>query len=331
MNRRGIKLVAMFAGLLTALIALFVYAAITGSIRITAVDLIAGLFSGTDERVDVIRDLRFPRIIMSMLVGAVLAVSGALLQAVMRNPLADAGIIGISAGAGVFTMVLAGLLPMLFFWTPLFAFIGGAIACLLVYTFAWQGGLSPLRMVLVGIAVHMIFTGIGQLIPAFVRSSIGEANLISSSTFSFTTWGDVRLLLIYGTIGLVLAYILFPWCDMLLLQDKTAQNLGLHVARARIVLSAVAVLLASSAAAVGGFLFFVGLLVPAIARICVGSEHRVSLPFSALAGALLVLAADTLGRTVAHPVEIPASVIMMIIGGPFLLILLKRGGRMYGN
>src|SRR5690606_12828280 len=100
---------------------------------------------------------------------------------------------------------------------------------------------------------------------------------------------------------------------------------------ARIALSAVAVLLASSAAAVGGFLFFVGLLVPAISRICVGSDHRVSLPFTALAGALLVLAADTLGRTLAHPVEIPASVILMIVGGPFLLVLLKKGGRAYGN
>ncbi len=328
---RSTKLILMFTGLIAALLALFLYAAITGSIQITAVELIAGLFSGKDERVDVILDLRFPRIIMAMLVGAALAVSGALLQAVMRNPLADAGIIGISAGAGVFTMVLAGLFPLLFFMTPLFAFIGGAVACLLVYTFAWQGGLSPLRMVLVGIAVHMIFTGIGQLVPAFVRSSIGGTNLISSSTFSFTTWGDVRLLLIYGVIGLILAYILYPWCDMLMLQDKTAHNLGLNVVRARVILSAVAVLLASSAAAVGGFLFFVGLLVPAISRICVGSEHRISLPFSALAGALLVLAADTLGRTLAHPIEIPASVIMMIIGGPFLLILLKRGGKMYGN
>ncbi len=331
MNRRILKLIVLFTGLLTALIALFLYAAITGSIRITAMELIAGLFNGNDERVAVIRDLRFPRIFLAMLVGATLAVSGSLLQAVMRNPLADAGIIGISAGAGVFTMVLAGLFPMLFFWTPLFAFIGGSIACLIVYAFAWQGGLSPLRMVLVGIAVHMIFTGIGQLVPGFVRSSIGQTNLISASTFSYTTWGDVRLLLIYGMIGLIAAYILYPWCDMLLLQDKTAHNLGLDVARARVILSAVAVLLASSAAAVGGFLFFVGLLVPAIARICVGSGHRVSLPFSALAGALLVLAADTLGRTIAHPVEIPASVIMMIIGGPFLLILLKRGGRMYGS
>ncbi len=331
MSRRTVRLIALFAGVLAALIVVFLYAAVTGSIRITAPELIAGLLRGTDERVSVIRDLRFPRIILSMLVGAALAVSGALLQAVMRNPLADAGIIGISAGAGVFTLVMAGLFPMLFFWTPLFAFVGGAIACLLVYMFAWQGGLSPLRMVLVGIAVHMIFTGIGQLVPAFVRSTIGQTNLISASTFSFTTWGDVRLLLIYGSIGLILAYLLFPWCNMLLLQDRTAHHLGLHVVRARVALSAVAVLLASSAAAVGGFLFFVGLLVPAISRICVGSDHRVSLPFSALSGALLVLAADTLGRTMAHPVEIPASVILMIIGGPFLLVLLKKGGRMYGN
>lgn len=321
----------MFVGLILVLVAVFLYAAITGSIKITAFELVAGLFNGNDERVEVIRDLRFPRIMMAMLVGAVLAVSGVLLQAVMRNPLADAGMIGISAGAGVFAVLLAGLFPLLFFWSPLFAFIGGAIACLLVYIFAWQGGLSPLRMVLVGIAVHMIFTGIGQLLPAFLRSAIGHANLVSASTFSYTTWGDVRLLLLYGSIGLVLAFVLFPWCNMLALQDKTAQNLGLRVAQARIAISAVAVLLASAAAAVGGFLFFVGLLVPAIARLCIGSDHRLSIPFSAIAGALLVLIADTLGRTVAAPVEIPASVIMMVVGGPFLLILLRRSGRMHGN
>jgi len=328
---KSIRFIALFTGLLAVLIGVFLYAAITGSIKITPSELIAGLLNGTDERAAIIRDLRFPRMILSMLVGAALAVSGALLQAVMRNPLADAGVIGISAGAGVFTLLLTGLFPLLFFWSPLFAFAGGAVAWLLVYAIAWRGDYSPVRLVLVGVAVHMIFTGIGQLLPSFVRSSIGQANLISSSTFSYTTWGDVRLLLLYGTIGLALAHLLIPWCNMLALQDKTAHNLGLHVTRARVAVSAVAVLLASAAAAVGGFLFFVGLLVPAVARLCVGSDHRLSLPFSALAGALLVLVADTAGRTIAAPAEIPASVIMMVVGGPFLLMLLRRSGRTHGN
>ncbi|RXZ84316.1 iron ABC transporter permease [Paenibacillaceae bacterium] len=325
------KTIGLFALLGAALVAMFIYAAVTGSIKITPFELIQGLWTGTDEKAAIIRDLRFPRILMSMMIGAALAVSGVLLQAVMRNPLADAGIIGISAGAGVFSLFMISLFPMLFFWTPLFAFMGGAIACLLVYLFSWQAGLNPVRMVLVGVAIHASFTGLGQVLSALEGSSMTAASPISSSTFSFTTWDDVRTMLIYGSIGLLLAFVLYPWCNLLAMQDKTAQNLGLNVTRARLTVAAVAVLLAGAAAAVGGFLAFVGLLVPAIARICVGSDHRLVIPFSAIGGALLVLVADTLGRTIAAPNEIPASVIMMMTGGPFLLFLLRKSGRVYGN
>lgn len=136
---------------------------------------------------------------------------------------------------------------------------------------------------------------------------------------------------LYGSIGLILAFLLHAWCNYLALEDKTAKNLGINVNLARFTISIVAVLLASVATSIAGLFTFVGLLIPHIGRLLVGSEHRVLIPFSALAGALLILLADTLGRTVIAPNEIPASIIMAVIGGPFLIFLLRKSDRIYGR
>jgi iron complex transport system permease protein len=325
------KIVIRFLIIIVLLIAVAAVSITTGSIKVGLLEFIQGMFSGTNEKVDIIKDLRLPRILVSLVVGAVLAVSGVLLQAVMRNPLADAGVIGISAGASVFSLLMLSLFPILFYWLPLFAFIGGALAWLIVYSFSWKSGLSPVRMLLVGVAVNASFTGIGQLLTSMSRSSITSSNPVTSSTFSFQTWEDVQVIVIYGSVGLLLAWLLSSWCNLLGMQDKTARNLGLNVTRARWIISAVAVLLASAAAAIGGLLAFVGLLIPPIARRALGSDHKLLIPFSALAGALLVLLADTLGRTVIAPIEIPASVILTVVGGPCLLFFLRKSGRLYGN
>lgn len=146
------------------LIGVTLYAIRTGSIKVGLAELISGLLFGGNDNVDVIRDLRFPRIIVAIMSGAALAVSGVLLQSVMRNPLADAGVIGISAGAGFVSVLTVMIWPMLFFWMPLFSVIGGLIACFLVYTFSWRSGLQPLRLILVGVAINALFTGLNQLL-----------------------------------------------------------------------------------------------------------------------------------------------------------------------
>ena len=134
-----------------------------------------------------------------------------------------------------------------------------------------------------------------------------------------------------GALGSSLALLLSAWCNVLSLQDKTAGNLGMKVMQSRLLISAVAVLLASAATAIGGLIAFVGLLVPHIARLLVGSDHRLLIPFSALSGALLILVADTIGRTILAPTEIPASIIMTVIGGPFLIFMLRKSDRIYGT
>src|SRR5690625_4040639 len=327
MNKKIISIVAVNI-LLPVMI---IYTATTGSIDVSALELIKGLFTGANENVDNIKDLRFPRIIISLFAGATLAVSGVLLQAVMRNPLAEPGIIGVSSGAGFMTLLVISFFPTLFFYTPLFAFLGGAFAFILVYTFSWKSGLNPLRMILIGVAINAVFTGLSEFFSATNASSMMSGISVTSSTLSMKTWNDVEVMVLYGTIGLVLAFLLFAWANHLSLSDETLHNLGFRVNRARLVISIIAVLLASIATAIAGMFTFVGLLIPHIGRSLVGSDHKLLIPFSTLSGALLIVTADTIGRTIMAPIEIPASIIMAIIGGPFLIFLLRKSDRIYGH
>ncbi|MCM3714051.1 FecCD family ABC transporter permease [Halalkalibacter oceani] len=323
------KIIWSFVSVSCLLVVVSLFSATTGSLQVTITELIKGFISEPNETVLIIKDLRFPRIIISLFTGAALAVSGVLLQAVMRNPLAEAGIIGVAAGSRFVFLLIVTAYPMTFFYAPLFAFIGGALACFLVYAFSWKSGLSPLRMILVGVAVNAVFTGLNQSFIYFVGySSVTHATV---SSLAMKTWSEVDLVLIYGSLGLILSLFLTTWCNVLALQDKTARNLGFQLSRLRLIISAVAVLLAAVATAVAGVIAFVGLLVPHIARQIVGTDHKVLIPFSALAGALLVLTADTLGRLVIAPNEIPASIIMAVIGGPFLIFMLRKSDRIHGS
>jgi len=325
------KKVISFIIALILLIGVTIYSAKTGSIKVSAIELIKGLFTDTNENVQIIKDLRFPRIIIALFAGAALAVSGVLLQAVMRNPLAEPGIIGVSSGSAFMSIVMISLFPTLFFYTPLFAFIGGACAFILVYMFSWKSGLNPLRMILIGVAINAAFTGLSELLNAGAQSSMTSNISVTTSTLSMKTWNDVNIMVIYGAIGLILAFLLYAWCNHLRLEDKTLKNLGFRINRARFMISIVAVLLASVATAIAGMFTFVGLLIPHIGRSLVGTDHKVLIPFSAIMGALLILIADTLGRTLMAPIEIPASILLTVIGGPFLIFLLRKSDRIYGN
>ena len=325
------KKMISFIVVIGLLLVMTIYSMITGSIEITAGELIKGLFTGTNENVEIIKDLRLPRIVIALFAGAALSVSGVLLQAVMRNPLAEPGIIGVSSGAGFVSIIMITFFPALFFYTPLFSFIGGALAFLLVYIFSWKSGLNPLRMILIGVAINAVFTGLSELISSQNAGSMMSGISVTSSTLTMKTWGDVQVMVLYGSIGLILSMIIYAWCNHLGLRDKTLKNLGFRVNRARFIISIIAVLLASIATAVAGMFTFVGLLIPHIGRALVGSDHKLLIPFSALAGALLILIADTLGRTLFAPIEIPASIIMAVIGGPFLIFLLRKSDRIYAN
>ena len=323
--------VAAFLVVCAGLVLLFLFAVNTGSLQVSPLQLVNGLFVAYDPDVATVYDLRFPRIFIAMVGGAATAVSGVLLQAVIRNPLADPGIIGINAGASLAAILVTAFLPALFYFTPLFAFAGGLIAFALVYSLSWKGGLSPLRIILVGVAVSAMFTGVSSALDSGTGSSMSSVTSIVDANITMKTWSDFWTLLAYAAVGLVLALCVWKRCDLLALSDQTARSIGVNVDRTRIFVSCVAVLLASISTAIIGPISFLGLIVPHIARLLVGSGHKTLIPFSIVLGAFCLLLADTVGRIIAAPYEISAAVIMSVVGGPAFILLLKKARAGYGE
>lgn len=327
MKNRKTKTIIGFALLIVALLVTCLYAMATGSLRLGLGQVLRGLFAAYDKQVATVYDLRFPRIVIAMLAGAALSVSGALLQAVLKKPLADPGIIGISGGAGLFGDLLTALFPTLFFWSPLFSCIGGMAGFLLVYALSGSNGHQPTRMILVGIAVAALFSGLTEGLGYWKTFISGGSISTNLANMAMKTWSDVWILVCYVPIGLVLALLASKACNLLALEEKTIRSLGIPLEKLRLCLSMMAVVLASVATAIVGVVSFLALIVPHIGRQLVGNDHRVLLPFTALLGAFVFLVFDTLGRTVMAPVEVPAQLLMAIIGGPLFIWMLRRGGQ----
>ncbi|ABW17874.1 FecCD family ABC transporter permease [Alkaliphilus oremlandii] len=274
---------------------------------------------------NVVFNIRLPRIAIAALVGANLAVAGALLQAVMQNPLADPGLTGVSAGSSLAAIIVMLLFPQYSYLVPVVAFIGGAVACALVYVLAWKNGIKPIRIILAGVAVNAILGGGTSLLSILYSDRIQGVLLWVNGSISGKTWDDVRVLAIYSVIGLTMAMFCIRKANILQLGDDMSANLGVDTNQYRVMISLVAVFLAAISTALVGIIGFVGLIVPHIARLVIGSDYKYMLPFSVIVGSGLLLLGDTFARTVARPVELPVGVIMAVVGGPFFLYLLRRG------
>jgi len=296
-----------------------------GTVSIRPDEMIAaatGTGSGLHEQI--FWNIRLPRTITGALVGANLAVSGAILQGIMRNPLADPHIIGISSGAG-----LAGVLVMLAFpaysWliTPA-AFLGAMGAAVMIYLLAWKQGIQPVRIILAGVAVSAFLSaGISALMILYSERVHGALVWLVGG-LSARSWPEVSMLVPYTAIGLILAFLASRPLNLLLLGDDLARGLGLRVELTRLAMTAVAALLAASAVSVAGLLGFVGLIVPHAARLLIGSDYRFLLPASALLGAALITGSDTAARLLFAPAELPVGILMAALGAPFFLFLLRR-------
>lgn len=325
------KTVTAFALTAVLILIMFFVAINTGGLNVSIEQLFRGLFLEYDKTVAIILELRFPRIIVALLGGALMAVSGVLMQAVMKNPLADPGIIGITSGAALVAVAVSAFFPFLATLTPVFSFIGGMIAFAIVYMLAWNGRVSPLRLILVGVAVDAFFTGLYQAFSAATGGTYSGAASIINSNISLKTWDDVYLLSIYTAVGVVCCALIAEKCNLLSLSDVTMHSLGVNVNRIRIIVSIISVLLASVFTSIIGSVSFLGLIVPHISRLLVGSNHKVLIPYSALLGSFIFLLADTMGRMIAYPYEISASIVMAVIGGPMFIILLRRSKNGYGS
>ncbi len=296
-----------------------------GSLDISYGELIKGIFINSNEgNMSIIRELRFPRIIIAVLVGGNLAICGVLLQVVVKNPLADPGITGISAGASLVAVLIMVLFPGLSNLKPILAFCGGLISALLVFSIAYDKGFSPLRIILAGVAINAMLSAMSSILTTVNSTGISSVTNWLNGSLATVAWSDAKMLVIYSLIGVLISFTLRQTCNLMSLGDKTAKSLGVNINKQRVIISAVAVFLASISTGVAGIISFVGLIVPHIGRFLIGSDHKYLIPFSFTMGAILLLIADTVGRCLFVPYEIPVGLVMSVIGGPFFIFLLRR-------
>lgn len=306
--------------LIVVLFLCFFVAINVGSIQVSIMDLFKGLFIEYNENVASIYSIRFPRIIIAMLVGGALALSGLLFQVVLKNPLADPGIIGISNGASLVSILVGLFLPQLYAVIPLLSFLGGLITFAIIYSLSWKAGFKTTRIILIGVAINYTISALVTL----AQSSTASITSGAMGTISLYTWNDVRMLLTYLVPVIIVTLFMAKACNLLGLEDRTLMSLGINVDLYRFGLSLIAVLLCSISVAIVGVIGFIGLLVPHISRLLVGNEHKHLIPVCLLMGAIILLVADTLGRVIMAPYEISSAIIMAIVGGPLFIILLKR-------
>jgi iron complex transport system permease protein len=308
-----------------AWLAMSAFALASGAVDVPLRELARALVDPSHPQHGVLFDVRLPRVIGAALVGESLACAGALMQTVVRNPLADPSLVGVSAGAGVAVLAVIVTHPAATFALPLCAFVGASVALAILVVSAWTRARTPApqRIILSGVALQALGFGMIAIIqffyadraPAFVAFVVGSLNGLS--------WHDVAIASGPTAIGITLALLGTRTLNLLLFDDATAGGVGLAVRRARLAASGLSALLAAGAVSVAGLVAFVGLIVPNAIRLLTGPDHRILLPLCALGGALLVLSADTLGRVAVAPLELTVGALLALIGGPYFLILLR--------
>lgn len=322
---------------LTVLVLLAVTAAVAvlaigiGAVWVPPGRVLATIFGqGTPAEQRILINLRVPRVLCALGVGAALAVSGVLLQAVTRNPLASPSVVGVNGGAGLGALVVLSFSAGSSANTlvPVAAFAGAAVAGAASYLLARRGGIvNPGRLALIGVAIGGLTMALIQLVIVLTLMSGDVQSALRWLTGSLwgRTWGNVGQLAPWVLVGLPLAWALAGPADVLGLGDDVPRSLGSRLERLKVVLLAIAVGLAGSAVAVGGSIAFVGLVAPHLCRKLVGPGHRLLIPAAATFGGLLVLLADTLGRAVIPPTEIPVGLFTALIGAPYFLLQIRRG------
>lgn len=316
---------AVLGGLL-ALAAALLLGVSFGIADLTWQELYAGLLGGSQsDNYRIVQLIRMPRVLCGALAGINLALAGCILQGILRNPLADPGIIGVTAGAGLFAMVIMIVLPEMTRLVPVAAFGGAMAAVLIVFALSWQRGIQPLRMILAGVAVAAFFGGAQTALMVFYSDRVQGAINWLAGGFQGASWSHVSMILPYTLVGIGAACFSSRWLNALQLGEETARSIGVPVERVRLLLLVLAALLAASAVSVAGMLGFVGLVVPHMVRLVTGSDFDYLLPCSAIWGAAFIALTDSVARMAFAPVEIPVGVFMSFFGAPFFLYLLKKG------
>ncbi|MBR7120434.1 MAG: iron ABC transporter permease [Lentisphaeria bacterium] len=324
----GLSSGVLFSGLLVATL---VVSLKFGAVEIAWQEIFAflsGRADGTAPDVMILRELRLPRILCGMLAGGAFAVSGVIMQGVLRNPLASPEVTGVSAGGA-----LAGLAGMLLFaasahTTLLFVFCGALLTALAVTLLAWNKGVDPLRLILAGVAFSALCGAAGSFLMYLESDKASQVLAFALGSLASRSIEDLAVVFPLAFCGFATAFFMAKKLDILQLGDDTASSLGVRVELSRGVLVFSAVMLASSAVSLAGVIGFAGLVIPHITRLLYRSNSSCKLMVrSAVLGAVFVTLCDTAGRSIVTPAEIPAGVLTSLAGPPFFLWLLFRKGR----
>ncbi|MFB9234990.1 FecCD family ABC transporter permease [Plantactinospora siamensis] len=310
-----------------------------GGVALQLLDLLPGvrLHSGlSTQQAAIVTELRLPRVVLGLLVGAMLALAGGTYQGVFRNPLADPYLLGVASGAGLavtavvaFRSVTGDVTVGLPFTVPVAAFAGAVGAVLLTYLVGASGGRSrsPATLLLAGVAVSAFLTAGQTYLLQRNAETIRDVYAWLGGRLSTAGWHDVLLMLPYVVLTMAVVLLHRRELDVLSVGDEEARGLGLHPQRSRYVLLAAAALGTAAAVSVSGLIGFVGIVVPHAVRLVFGSTYRVILPLSMLFGAAFLALTDAAARTLAAPTEIPISVLTALVGAPFFVFVLRNSRR----
>ncbi len=308
-----------------------------GAVRVAPAQIVGALqraLAGMprDAADAVIVDIRLPRVLLAALVGACLSVAGVLYQALFRNPLADPYILGVSSGAGLGATIVIVATTTATTWRylgiPLGAFIGALLTILLVVRLAsWRGRLDTASLLLAGVAISYTLAALTSFLMVLSRESMASVVFWMMGGLTSASWRYVAVIAPMFALGVILPLTHARELNLMLLGDTRASELGVDVERFKRLVLASGSLLTAAAVSVSGLIGFVGLMVPHAVRLVLGPDHRLLVPASVLGGAMVMVLADLVARTILAPVEIPVGIVTALVGGPFFVWLLVRGER----
>ncbi|KQU19431.1 iron ABC transporter [Bacillus sp. Leaf13] len=331
-NQRFIPFIFKLIIGVAAFISMFIISMVFGAADASVKDVWLALTSNTTgDKISIIREIRLPREVAAIFVGAALAVSGAIMQGITRNPLADPGLLGLTAGANAALAITLAFIPSANNLGIMSAcFIGSAVGAIMVFGLGAmkKGGFSPFRIVLAGAAVSAFLFAVSQGVGIYFKVS-KDVSMWTAGGNIGTSWSQLQVIVPFILVGILISLIFSRQLTILSLSEEVAVGLGQKTTQIKAILFVVIILLAGASVALVGNMVFIGLMVPHMVRAIVGTDYRFILPMSAILGATFMLLADTIGRTINSPYETPVIAVVAMIGLPFFLLIVRKGGKAF--
>ena len=322
-SHSGFRAIGFYLPALCTVALLFVLSIRYGTYTLSF-DEISQAFHPDDKNYFTLMEYRLPRALLAIIIGGALAISGVLVQSVVRNPLASPDILGINNAAGLVAVTVLIFLPNLaFYWLPIFAFIGGVLSFILLWVICGFN-FRPIKMAIIGVALSALWAAISHYLMLTNPVEINTAMLWLTGSLWGRSWAYVNVVLPWLLVLLPLPFIFCRDLDTLGLGENKAATLGVSVNKTQILVLVLAVALSTTAVAICGPIAFLGLVAPHLARKLVGGRHRTLLPAAMLIGTLLLQISDILARVIDPPTELPAGILTAIIGAPYFFYLLMR-------